>query len=306
MKFSVVVISLLFLSSHRLLSEEEVTPEFIVQSIKQNLSAIKAVTFTADSFLGSKRSLVARVSMSECLDKFIFSYREFDPESGQLRIEREYAFDGANSYKLLSDEKLLHVRKESQGFQLPPEIRNVPHLFSIYEFLFGAEGDKIWLSPQTLILNGINWESIKSKISNVHIESIEGKNVIAFDIEGGRDRFIDFPVKYTVFLDSQHNLTPIGWKSFNTEGKLVSELIVLKEHQVTVQTSTKLFVPERIELKYYAISPGIISDFPTNVQLLSFADISLNDGDQKEFSIDPSRASVVYDEPESTRIAVPK
>jgi len=289
MKFSAVVISLLFLSLHSLLSGEEVTPGFIAQAIKRNLSEIKSVTFTADSFLGSKRSLVARVSMSECLDKFVFSYREFDPESGQLRIEREYAFDGASSYKWFPDEKLLYVRKESKGFQLPSETRNVPHLFSVYEFLFGAEGDKVWLSPQTAILNGINWESIKSKISNVRIENIEGKNVIAFDIEGGRDRYIDFPVKYTVFLDSQRNLTPIGWKSFNIEGKLVSELIVLEEHQVTVQNSTKLFVPRRIELKYYAISPEIISDSPTNVQLLSFTDISLNNGDQKEFSIDPSR-----------------
>lgn len=306
MKFSTVVISLLFLSSHRLLSEEEATPGSIAHAIKQNLSAIKAVTYTADSYLGSKRSLAARVSMSERLDKFIFSYREFDPESGQLRNEREYAFDGTNSYKLFPDEELLYVRRESKDVPLPPETRNVPHLFSIYEFLLGAEGDRIWLSPQTSILNGINWESIKGKISNVHMENIEGKNVIAFDIEGGRDRFIDFPVKYTVFLDSQHNLTPIGWKSFNIEGKLVSELIVLEEHQVTIRNSTKLSVPKRIELKYYAISPEIISDFPTNVQLLSFTDISLNEGDQKEFSIDRSRARVVYDESENTRITVPK
>jgi hypothetical protein len=73
-----------------------------------------------------------------------------------------------------------------------------------------------------------------------------------------------------------------------------------------VPNSFKFTVPKWIEIKYYAVSPELISDFPTNVQLLSFSEVFVNDENIREFTIDPSKAGVIYDESAKTWISVPK
>lgn len=142
-----------------------------------------------------------------------------------------------------------------------------------------------------------NWAAAQSRIVSISEGVVQGKRGLVLKLTGS---FAGKAAKTSVLLDPEQDYYPVAWERFT--GENVGLTYVVSEFATVNVGGQNFRYPKRASRNQYTGSPEPVAASSIIVEKVL---INQTDIDDDEFTIDPTRASFIYDATNKQTIRVP-
>ena len=274
-----------------------------VDALKAN-AKIVSLKCLVEMYQKNETNPMVTLDWSENKISYKYLYHEFDETGKEVFWSSESSgLDG--SMEALGHGQYLSVKPTAQSIR--DLVRNVQLPTSLYEFIYNQLPDDAWQRTSTRgLAMSLNWELLLKSIKPLGEKTLNGKKAYVFEVSGGRDRFLNIPARYQVYVNKD-NLIPFAWKTFSKDGLLLSEYEVNAFLPASDSGKKSLPLPAEATIRYYAASEDHIEKQPTNWQRFKYKDVEVDGISPEEtISLDPASADFIADEKSKVLISVPK
>lgn len=243
---------------------------------------------------------------SENADSFLYTYREYDESGKQFTwfcessgLTRSMIFHSPGGQVLIRKEPVLS-RDMVRNFALPT---------AIFEFAFDEWPNGPWKSTSIRELQKPDFvEKLRSRINFIGKEIRNKSECLVFEVDGGRGRFDNSPMRYRVFVDNEHEFRIIGWTAFDSKGSIFAEYNVVDFiKSPSGSRAIDNYFPDEVKVIYYESSERDRKSIPKVSLCYKYSNVMLNEFSlHEEITVDLTSAESIYDEANDVLIAVPK